>query len=179
MENVVLGLLILQSLTIYELNRAFKQGISMFYSASYGSLQIAVKKLLQKKLVVFDEKVERGRNKKVYTITREGRQAFFAWMLSEIPTSKLETTALAKVYFLGLVEDRSQQKQIVEGIIKKIEQIQDELDGLNDSLTQMDVPSLYEDVFKYQVKTLDYGRQAHIFARDWFLSLETDLGAIA
>ena len=41
MENVILGLLIIQSLTLYELNRAFKQGISMFYSASYGSLQVA------------------------------------------------------------------------------------------------------------------------------------------
>ncbi len=46
MENVVLGLLIIQSLTLYDLNRAFKQGISLFYSASFGSLQIAVKNCL-------------------------------------------------------------------------------------------------------------------------------------
>jgi len=48
MENVILGLLMIQSLTLYELNQSFKQGISMFYSASFGSLQAAVKSLLSK-----------------------------------------------------------------------------------------------------------------------------------
>src|SRR5512139_1502134 len=103
MEHVVLGLLMIQSLTIYGLNRAFKQGISLFYSASYGSLQTAVKNLLGKGWIVFEERVDHGRNKKVYSITEQGRRAFYEWMLEEIPANKLEVTALSKVFFLGLM----------------------------------------------------------------------------
>ena len=171
MEKVILGLLILNNLTLYEINQIFKQGISMFYSASYGSLQVALKNLLKRSQVVFDEKVENGRNKKEYSITAAGRQSFYEWMLEEVPINKLEVTALSKVYFLGLIENPAQKKQIIQEIVNKIEQVQGELDGLNEGLSQVKVPASYEDVFAYQLKTLDYGRQAHLFAREWFQAL--------
>ena len=175
MENVILGLLIVQSLTLYELNQAFKQGISMFYSASYGSLQIAIKNLLKKGLIVFEEKVEKGRNKKIYSITETGRQAFFAWMAAETPTNKLEVTALSKVYFLGLIQNQAQKKQIVQEILSKIHQVQSELGELNDALSQDEIPPAYQEIFRYQLKTLDYGRQAHVFAEAWFTRLLEEL----
>lgn len=175
MENVILGLLIFRALTLYELNQAFKQGISMFYSASYGSLQIAVKNLLQRGWIVFEERVEKGRNKKVYSITELGRQAFYNWMFSEVPLNKLETTALSKVYFLGLIEDAAQKRQIVQGVIGAIEQVQKQLDTLNDTLNQVGVPPTFQQIFKYQMKTLEYGRQAYIFSKEWFQNLLSDL----
>jgi DNA-binding PadR family transcriptional regulator len=178
MENVVLGLLIIQSLTLYELNRAFTQGISMFYSASYGSLQIAVKNLLKKDMIVFKEEVERGRNKKVYSITEIGRQAFYQWMQDEIPVNKLEVTALSKVYFLGLIQDPHLRKQIVLEILRKIEFVQAELKKLHEEITQLDIPVAYSDILRYQLKTLDYGKNAHSFSREWFLALLYDLEAL-
>lgn len=176
MENVVLGLLILQSLSIYGLYQAFKQGISMFYSASYGSLQIAVKNLLSKGMIIVEEQVDQGRNKKIYSITDKGRQAFFAWMGAEIPVNKLEVTALSKVYFLGLVESKEQQKQIILQILDKVEQVQRELGTMNEGLSTIQVPAGYASIFKYNLKTLDYGIQAHVFARQWFLALLEELG---
>ena len=175
MENVILGLLIFRSLTLYEMNQAFQQGISMFYSASYGSLQIAVKNLLQKGLIEFEERVERGRNKKIYSIHAAGRASFHEWMLGEVPVNKLEVTALAKVYFLGLIESPAQKKQIVQEILSKIEQVQGQLDGLQDTLGQISVPLAYQEIFRYQMKTLEYGRQSHVFAREWFLALLNEL----
>jgi DNA-binding PadR family transcriptional regulator len=175
MENVVLGLLIIQSLTLYELNQAFKQGISMFYSASYGSLQITVKNLLNKRMIVFEEMVENGRNKKVYSITEQGREAFYHWMLNEIPINKLEVTALAKVYFLGLIPSSEERQQIIHEILRKVEMVQDELNSMNEEFIQLDIPAPYREIFHYQVKTLDYGRKAHSFANEWFQDLLIDL----
>ena len=175
MENVVLGLLIIQSLTLYELNRAFKQGISMFYSASYGSLQIAIKNLLSKGMIVFEEKVEKGRNKKIYSITEDGRDAFFRWMFAEIPANKLEVTALSKVYFFGLLQDFEQRRQIVLEILRKIELVQGELKDINEEISRYDIPESYQEILKYQLKTLDYGQKAHLFAKEWFLALLDDL----
>lgn len=37
MEFVILGLLALRVMTVYENNKALKRGISLFYSASFGS----------------------------------------------------------------------------------------------------------------------------------------------
>ena len=169
MENVVLGLLIIQSLTLYELNRAFKQGISMFYSASYGSLQITIKNLLNKGLIVFEEKVEKGRNKKVYSITEQGRAAFYQWMSGEIPS---------KVYFLGLIQNTEQKKHILLEILSKIHRVQGELTEMNEEISRLEIPAFYRDIFKYQLKTLDYGIQSHSFARGWFLALLDDLESL-
>ena len=175
MEHVVLGLLIIQSLTLYGLNQAFKQGISMFYSASYGSLQIAVKNLLNRGMIVYDEKVDKGRNKKVYSITELGKDGFYQWMLDEIPVNKLEVTALAKLYFLGLIQSREQREQIISEILSKIELIQDQLGSMNAEIGQMEIPASYKGILKYQLKTLDYGLKSHAFAREWFLRLLMDL----
>jgi len=175
MENVVLGLLIIHHLTLYGLNQAFKQGISMFYRASYGSLQVAVKNLLDKGMVVFEEKVERGRNKKVYSVTERGKEAFYQWMMDKIPGSKLEATALSKVYFLGLIQSVEQKNQIVREILTRIEFAQEELNTMNDEICRLEIPDSYSDIFKYQVRTLDYGLGSHAFAREWFQALLNDL----
>jgi hypothetical protein len=37
------------------------------------------------------------------------------------------------------------------------------------------VPAAYRNILKYQLKTLDYGLQAHGFGRKWFLELLNDL----
>jgi DNA-binding PadR family transcriptional regulator len=174
-EHVVLGLLIIQRLTIYELNRAFKLGISMFYSASYGSLQIAVKNLLSKGMIVFKESVDKGRNKKVYSITDTGKEAFYRWMLDDIPINKLEVTALSKIYFLGLIPSVEERKFILQNILSKIESVQADLNTMNEELNRLEIPASYMGVFKYQLKTLDYGQRAHSFAREWFHSLLIEL----
>lgn len=177
MENVVLGLLIIQCLTLYELNQAFKQGISMFYSASYGSLQVAVKSLLGKGYIVFEEKVENGRNKKVYIITEAGRQAFSQWMLDEIPVSKLEVMALAKVYFLGLVDSLEHRKRIVQDIIAKAERIEAQLSALDEHIRHIEIPASHYEIARFQIKTLDYGRKNFAFSKAWFQELLDDLEA--
>ena len=175
MEHVILGLLLIQRLTIYGLNQAFKQGISMFYSASYGSLQTSVKNLLAKGMIVYQQQVDNGRTKKVYSITEQGRTAFFQWMISEIPENKLEVTALSKVFFLGLIEDVDTKREIVRGILRKIDLVQNQLSGMDQQLSQYEIPDAYREIFKYQMKTLDYGIQSHTFGRQWFQALLDDI----
>lgn len=167
MEYVVLGLLMIQRMTLYEMNRAFKGGISMIYSASYGSLQIAVRNLLRKSLIVFEQVVEGGRNKKVYSITPSGAEAFSRWMQDEIPHNKVEVTALSKVFFLGLIQDNGQKKQIVKEILAKIRMIEGELHNMQESFRNVEVPKSLREISRYSRKTLEYGLGAHAFAREW------------
>ncbi len=126
-------------------------------------------------MIVFTEQVEGGRNKKVYSITEPGRAAFYQWMFDPIPVNKLEVTALSKVYFLGLIQSMEDRQQIIHEILRKIEMVQDELNSMNEEFVQLDVPLPYREIFNYQLKTLDYGRKAHSFAREWFQDLLIDL----
>lgn len=175
MEYVVLGLLLLRSQTIYELNQAFQQGISLFYSASYGSLQNALKKLLAKGWVTYHEEVEQGRLKKVYAVSGDGKAAFLAWMASEADESKLEVAALSKLFFLGLIEEQVQKEQIMGGLIAKMDKAQQQLESLEVALSEAPVPPQHAAVMRYQLKTLAYGIQAHQFASTFFRGLLKEL----
>ena len=134
-----------------------------------------MKNLLAKGMIVFEEKQDKGRNKKVYSITTSGRDAFYQWMLDEIPVNKLEVTALSKVYFLGLMPDVNQRRHIVLEILRKIETVQGQLVEMNAAISQIEVPEAYREILKYQLMTLDYGLKAHVFAREWFQALLENL----
>lgn len=171
MEYAVLGLLLIKAMTIYELNSAFRKSMSLFYSASYGSLQSAVKKLEKKGYVAYVESVENGRNKKTFSITEVGARAFFDWMQDDIPKSKLEVTALSKLHFLGLVADLDARKKIVARIMTALEEMITELEGYEKEIKGYQIPESYQTIFFYQAKTLEYGIMAHKAALEWFKKL--------
>lgn len=166
-----MGLLLIKAMTIYELNNAFKQSMSLFYSASYGSLQTAIKKLMGKEYVTYVESIENSRNKKTFSITEAGTRAFFDWMKDDIPKSKLEVTALSKLHFLGLVADLDERKSIVIRIMTALEQMIVELEGYEKEIKEYQIPESYQPIFLYQSKTLDYGIMAHKAALEWFKKL--------
>jgi DNA-binding PadR family transcriptional regulator len=166
----------MRSQTIYELNQAFKQGISLFYSASYGSLQSTLKKLLEKDWVTMHQEQSQGRLKKVYTIHPDGRAAFLKWMNDEAEEgNKLEVTALSKLFFLGLIEDREQRAAIVADLTAKMEAMERQLTALEGQLEQLPISADGNPVLKFQMKTLKYGIDAHRFAKSWFQDLMDEL----
>ena len=65
----MLGLLLLSDRTIYGLRDRIGKGLHLMYSSSMGSIQAAVKKLLNTGDICFTEIVEKGRHKKIYSIT--------------------------------------------------------------------------------------------------------------
>ncbi len=175
MDIVILGLLMVQDLTVYQLNQAFKSGIALIYSASYGSILSAIKKLLLSKEITFIELVENGRNKKIYHITEAGRAHFVKWMHADIDGNKLETMALCKVFFLGLIESESDKKKILENIISSIIQMEESLDQLSQYLTHLQLTDEEKKLHGYQFKTLDYGIRSHAMAREWAQQLLDEL----
>lgn len=170
MEYVVLGLLILSPSSIYQLNKAFELGISLFYSASLGNIQRALKLLEQKGFVEILTQEKTGRKKTIYGITIQGREAFDHWMVTPPELAHLETTALAKVYFLGIYQDSKLKQQILHGILSQVHQMTNQLKELHHRLASLSIAESDKEVFRYQVKTLEYGIMAHEAALSWFQS---------
>ena len=82
MDNIILGILLLSSRTIYQLRERIDKGLNMMYSSSMGSIQAAIKKLLNYGYIQYEETVENGKYKKIYSITESGKQKFIEWVSS-------------------------------------------------------------------------------------------------
>ena len=177
MEYVILGLLIINKQTIYELNKSFEQSVSLFYSASFGSLQAAIKKLLKNGFITFEEGIESGRNKKIYAVTELGREAFFQWMSADITDKKLEVASLSRVFLLGLIGSKEEKIRIIKSIIEKHQIAEKHLVMLKESIGKLEIPKSKKQISHYKIKTLDYGISSYRFAIDWFQDLLRDTEA--
>nr|WP_240898277.1 PadR family transcriptional regulator [Agromyces luteolus] len=162
--------------TLYSLNTQFQRGPSLFYRASFGSLQSALRGLVASGYVTVREATESGRNKKIHTITDDGVAAFHDWIRSPLAGGDLEVAALSRLFLLGLVDDADERRDILDHIVAEVAR---ELARLEEFAVALDeqadaVPEEYRDVFRYQRATLDYGLMAHRAGLAWFRELAAD-----
>lgn len=175
MEYVILGLLMIQPSTLYSLNKSFEQGISLFFSPSLGSINSAIKRLVDKNLVAQEQIVENGRSKKILTITAMGQTAFINWMHEPLDAKNLEVSFLSRLYFLGLIENQAEKKALVEGMYQSTVASKATLDQTAIMLSTMEVPKAYQNIFHYQKKVLQYGLDTHNYAIEWIENLIKEL----
>ena len=174
MEYVILGFLLMRNVTQYDIKRALEQKVSPFFSASLGSIQAALKKLESKGLVRVFETVENGRQKKIYSITDEGRAYFSQWMLTPIAASRMESQAMTKMFFLGLVPP-SDRLVICRQIISELEDTVREYKTVQTESGKIVYPEKTRDIAKFQLRTLDLGILQHEQTLAWFRQMESDI----
>ncbi|MEU7609999.1 helix-turn-helix transcriptional regulator [Micromonospora sp. NPDC049204] len=167
MAHVILGLLLITPQTFYDLIKGFEAGVALFYSASSGSIKRALDTLLTRGLIEVASTEAGGRGRKVYRVTDAGRQEFHAWMTGELTGSDLETAALSRLYFLGLLKP-DERVPALRGVTGRIENDLARLSALATHLRDLEVPEEHRDLATHQRATLDYGIAAHRFTLDWF-----------
>lgn len=167
MENIILGLLLLSSRTIYQLRDRIAKGLNLMYSSSMGSIQAAIKKLLNNGYIEFEEIVENGKYKKVYSITDTGKSSFFAWVNKPIEMQGAKNPELVKVYFMGF----SYKKNREAGIEKHLSDLREQYDALNlicEEVDYLKVPKEQKDIVFYQLAAARYGRDLMKFNIEWY-----------
>lgn len=167
MAHVILGLLLIARQSLYDLIKAFEVGISLFYSASSGSIKRALDGLLAQGLIEVDSVEPGARGRKVYRVTDAGRQEFRTWMTGELTGPDIETAALSRLHFLGLLE-AEERPAVLRRIMARIERDLAELLALRDRIDTQHIPEEYHDVAIHQRATLEYGIASSRFAFDWF-----------
>ena len=170
MEFVILGLLALQAMTVYEINKALERGVSLFYSASFGSINAAIGRMLEKGWVSGEEKVESGRNKRVFHLTPAGRAAFQDWLASDIEAEKVKDPALTRLYFMGFASAQ-ERIRVLEGHLEKLRRTLDALQLIHQQSAEIETPPGLEDARRFQRFTLDYGRAFYAFNIAWYQNL--------
>jgi DNA-binding PadR family transcriptional regulator len=178
MANVILGLLLsIGPQTIYDLNKQFEAGVSLFYRASLGALRTALAGLLDRGEVSVVEVVEGGRAKKRYSVTDAGRDAFDTWMRDPITASDAETAAMSKTFFLALVPALDERVAIIDGIIDRVIADAAALDALAERLDALEIPAEHAEHFRFQRATLAYGIGAHQHAIEFFRALREQVAS--
>ena len=170
MENIILGLLLLQSRTIYQLRKRINSGLNLMYSCSTGSIQAAIKKLLKNDYIRVDEIVEKGKLKKIYYITEKGKSQFNSWVNSAIESNAAKNPELSKIYFMGLSDKESRVKSI-EKYINDLKKIYSDLDKILKDGEKLSDDMQDNDIFFYQLQTAKYGRDFMQFNIDWYSRL--------
>ncbi len=174
MDNIILGLLLMQGRTIYQLRERIHKGLHLIYSSSTGSIQAAIKKLLHCGYIHYEEIEEGGKHKKIYRITQRGRQHFEEWINSPMEGQSAKNPELAKVYFMGFASPENRIASIRQyiALLKQQAQI---LDAICEEATQIVVSEEHKEILHYQHMSALYGRDFVRFNIRWFENLLNEM----
>lgn len=103
-KTLCLGVLTERDQTGYEIKQHFEEAFSHFFVAGYGSIYPALADLTRRGLVKCTSVSQEKRpDKKVYSITSEGRAALIDELMTTPPRHKIRSEFLALMYFAHLL----------------------------------------------------------------------------
>ncbi len=104
-KTLCLGLLCGGDASGYDLKKQFESTFKHFYPAGFGSIYPSLADLADKKFVTCREMPQKKKpDRKVYTITEEGREAFKRSLYKADPKHKLRSEYLVVAYFADFVD---------------------------------------------------------------------------
>lgn len=125
LKYAILGLLSRKPLTGYDITKEFGNGLGNFWSARHSQIYPELSKLAAERLVVFHtithgEKLE----KKLYTITPEGRKEFQQWMSRDEPLEPTPKDIFKlKTYFSEILPEPELFHQLQSQLEKRQEKL--------------------------------------------------------
>lgn len=170
MNNIILGLLLLRNRTIYQLRERIDKGLNLMYSSSMGSIQAAIKKLLNCGYIDYEETVENGKYKKVYRITESGKRYFFEWVNTPIEQQNVKCPGLVKIYFMGF-SDKENREASLQNYLSFLKEQYCTLEMICEEAKNVTVSESNKEIFNYQLASAFYGRDLYKFHMDWFENL--------
>ena len=185
MEHIILSLLLLKGMTIYEMRTYIQQNLSTVCSDSLGSIQTAIKKLLNKEYIDVKEYIDNNMLKKQYSVTEKGVIYFKEWIGTPMNIQKMKNMEEGKFFFIGMA---SKEKRIafirdyIESLgveYDKLCQIQQFAENTKDSVIETniiriskepvltehllrvseetDLKDVVSNIYDYQMYMLEYG----------------------
>ena len=187
MKELILGMLMQQKMTVYEIRLQIQKRYLDFSTDSLGSIQAALKKLIDENKVTVYEYVEKSITKKRYSITDEGRQAFYQWAQSPIDITDIRNVEFGKLLFLGMLPATQRLITIDETLhwlkeeLTSVNMIKDKADAVCNHEAQQtienwkvdndyfnDIVGKVKDISLYKQMSVQYGIELIQFNIDWF-----------
>ncbi|MDD5935438.1 MAG: PadR family transcriptional regulator [Clostridiales bacterium] len=195
MDKIILGLLLINPMSLYEIRSYIQRKLNSFCSDSIGSIQAALKKLMTNQEVECQESVEHGVMKKTFSITQVGIEKFKLWIASPITFSKSRDMEGSKLFFLGMAEgkvrlemleaykkDLQKEQQylqqihefveatkegVIEENVKRCEENKSLCGKLQEVSNCNNLEEIVGNIYRYQLSTLEYGLKKCAFDISW------------
>lgn len=151
MENIILSLLLIKSMTVYEMRTFIQQCLATICSDSLGSIQAAIKNLIRKNCILYREYTENSINKKEYNITDIGLAQFKEWIQIPMNLQKIRNMEEGKFFFLGMATKEVRIKSLngyIDSMLieqEKLFQIKEYVENSKDVAIQTNVERILED----------------------------------
>lgn len=152
LESIILGMVLENDFTGYDIKKNIENGIGVFYKASFGSLYPALKRLTKKGFLTTAEQAHGNRRKIYYHLTDDGQRQFLEWLSSPMDIFEGTNTYLAKVYFFDKLPPEIRERQLYEYEINNRNYLK-KLQDLETHFNQM----VHKECFYYKLSTLYYG----------------------
>jgi PadR family transcriptional regulator, regulatory protein AphA len=129
---VMLGLLSLGPRTGYDIKTVVDRSTRFFWAASYGQIYPELRRLESEALIEGEDAPKGGRSRRVYRITKAGREALREWLLGSTVTIEYRDESLLRLFFadalareqaLLLLEGRKQGHEQYLEVLHAIEQL--------------------------------------------------------
>lgn len=182
MLHIVLGLLLIEPLTIYEIRSFIRENLQSICSDSMGSIQAAIKKSLEKKLIFYEEKVEHGVNKKRYFINESGINEFTNWVEKPMVVGKVKNMELSKLFFMDVVS-KEKRIELIDAYLSSLKQEKVYLEKIADSISNQENSQdgldqegiILKNERDFQFETLRYGIEHNLFDIQFFENLRNKI----
>lgn len=162
---LILGLLSERPMTGYDVKKRVKESLSTVMNASYGTLYPTLHRLLEEGAVEVRQVPQKGRPaKKVYNITRMGRQELSEWLRQPPAADQIRREFLLKLY---LAKDLPKQ-ELQAMVINRRDETAAQLRLLDVERDDAHNP--------HQQWVMDYALLICRAEMDWLKQLEAQLG---
>jgi DNA-binding PadR family transcriptional regulator len=106
LKHAILGFLNYKPQTGYELKEVFDDSVQHFWSADQSQIYRTLTELMEENWVTMEVVLQDNRpNRKVYTITKEGREELHQWLQQPPPLHTPRSAGLVQIFFAGQLRD--------------------------------------------------------------------------
>ncbi|WP_249901732.1 PadR family transcriptional regulator [Paenibacillus sp. PK3_47] len=168
LENIILGLLMEGTMSGYDLKKNIDSSVGTFYTASYGSLYPALKRLSDKELVSLTE-TDNSKNKKLYTLLPSGQKHFLDWLAG--PSQGGRNEQLIRIFFYDYLDEETRQLRLGEYLFKTEQEIRtlETVQGIvAEELKHLPNPGDYH----YRLSVLSYGLKHFEMEKQWLKDIK-------
>jgi DNA-binding PadR family transcriptional regulator len=135
-KTILLGSLFDKSLSGYDLKKLFSLSFAFFSGLGYGSIYPALKKLEEEGLITMKLEIqESAPNRKVYTISEAGKQAFLNSLKSPFGLERYKNALLMRMFFFAHLSKKERLKAAydyldqIKSVARELEAVQPEVEA--------------------------------------------------
>lgn len=119
LREAILGLLAVRPMSGYDLSRSYRRALQQIWYAPLGQIYPTLRKMQRDGLLRVTVKVQHDRpNRKVYSLTSEGRKLLVSWLSQSAMLPRMHHEFIHKLFLLGNV-DPARCGELVDDYIKR------------------------------------------------------------